>query len=112
MAYFLFSDFNEIGVYLYVFWDDKLIEIYQKLLNSPGTIFFGQKWPKMSKNLKILAYFCFSDFNEIWVYLYVFWDEKLIAIYLKLFKSSETVFFDHFWPKMAKNQCTKNCLNY
>ena len=56
----------------------KIHESDQKPFFRP---FFGQKWPKMAKNLKILAYFFFSDFDKIGVYLYVFWDYKFIGIH-------------------------------
>ena len=70
-----------IEVYLYVFWDEKLIGTYVKIRqNNQEPLFwphFGLKLPKIStfwpKN-KI------SDFNLIGVYLYVFWDLKFIGI--------------------------------
>ena len=53
----------------------KIRQNYQKHVFWP---FFGLKWPKI---LTFWPKNKISDFNMLVVYLYVFWDEKLIAIY-------------------------------
>ena len=50
-----FSDFYKIGVDLYVFWDEKLIGICQNSWKWPEITFLAIFWPKIAKNIDILA---------------------------------------------------------
>ena len=72
----------------------------EQYLKLPETTYLSIFWPKIPtfwpKN-KIY------DLNVIGVYLYVFWDNKSIGIYVKISQDyQKPCFFGHFRSKMAK----------
>ena len=49
------SNFDMTGVYLYVFWDEKFIDICENSYKLPETTFLAIFWQKMTQNPEILA---------------------------------------------------------